>query len=231
MKKTLTIVTLLAGAVSGYSQGQINFYDYGTGLKQQIFNVQLTAPVNGTQVSETYNGDTIMEYQGSTAATAETPKGTTVYNGAGLSGASFDAQMLASTVPNDTLADLTAQGTIIHFFTQSAAAGYASGTVTETFASGTTATIAIAAWAVNSGGALGAATTFAQAVADTATGDAGYAWGVSTLANDTMATGSETLPTMPTTIEGFSLGQAVPEPSTIALGVIGASTLLFRRRK
>jgi hypothetical protein len=32
-------------------------------------------------------------------------------------------------------------------------------------------------------------------------------------------------------LESFSLTTAVPEPSTIALGVIGASTLLFRRRK
>ena len=32
-------------------------------------------------------------------------------------------------------------------------------------------------------------------------------------------------------ITGFSVGGVIPEPSTIALGVLGAAALLFRRRK
>jgi hypothetical protein len=36
---------------------------------------------------------------------------------------------------------------------------------------------------------------------------------------------------LPAGLESFSLTAAVPEPSTIALGVMGASALLFRRKK
>jgi hypothetical protein len=225
MKKTLTIVAVLAGAVSGYSQGQIFFYNYategGSTLKQAIYNVQPTANDN---YSVTYNNYTVSEELGSTSATAETPKGTTVYSGTGLLGTGFTSQLYASSTPNDTLGDLAPVGSTQPFFTgPSTAAGFINGAQTETLLTGSVVTIAIAAWQTT--GADGAASSLAVAQAD------GYAWGFSNLANDVLAVAPATPTPMPTTIESFSLGQSIPEPSTIALGVMGVSALLFRRRK
>jgi len=230
MKKTLTIVALLAGAVSGYSQGNVYFYNFetegGSTLKQAIYNVQPTANDN---YSVTYNDYTVSEELGSTSGSTETPKGTTVYSGSGLLGTGstaqgFTAQLYASGIPNDTLGDLQPVGSAEAFYTgPTSAAGYLNGFWSDFVASGTVATVAIAAWQTT--GTAGAATSLAVAQAD------GYAWGFSNLANDALAVAPANPTPMPTTIESFSLGQSIPEPSTIALGVMGVSALLFRRRK
>ena len=61
-----------------------------------------------------------------------------------------------------------------------------------------------------------------------------YTWGVSEMVTTTLATGGEppgNLPFGPTGLTDFSLVAVIPEPSTIALGVMGTSALLLRRRK
>jgi hypothetical protein len=228
MKKTLivTVIALLAGAVSGYSQGQVFFYNYetegGTTLKQAIFDVQPTANDN---TSVTWGGYTVQEEMGSTSASSETPKGTTVYSGTGLLGTGYEAQMLASPIPNDTLNDLVPVGNVLPFFTIAAGAGYLNGMQIVTVGSGTVLTVAIAVW--NNGG--GQYTTLAEAQA------AGEPWGISNTANDPTAVVPNLPTSMPTSIESFSLGgpeiQSIPEPGTIALGALGASAFLFRRRQ
>ena len=226
MKKPLTVMMLLAGALSGYSQGTVLFYMdnvAGPGLfKQAIYNVSA-----GTY-NVTYGGYSVMEQQGSSAI--DTPAGTTVYSGAPLGGSAstgtaYDSQMLAAPGTGDALSILLPVGTVLHFFTQAFNAGFLKGEVVDTIGGNSpTATIAIAAWANN--GVDGAATTLAEAQAD------GYDWGISNTANDVLATGAETIPPMPTTIESFSLGASeVPEPGTIVLGVMWATALLLRRRK
>jgi hypothetical protein len=78
----------------------------------------------------------------------------------------------------------------------------------------------------------GAGLTLAQALA------AGDPWGVSSPVNinnlgGTLLDGNLGPPLVYPDLEGlesFSLS-VVPEPATIALGIIGASTFLFRRRK
>jgi hypothetical protein len=48
----------------------------------------------------------------------------------------------------------------------------------------------------------------------------------------TVAVGGGTLPPANlTTLQGFTVTQAIPEPTIIALGILGASALLLRRRK
>jgi hypothetical protein len=93
--------------------------------------------------------------------------------------------------------------------------------------SGGQATIALVAW-YNGGGTY---TSYAAAVA------ANVPAGISPLDNDGILGNIGSPPNTTTAadmqgLESFSLTYTtVPEPSTIALGVIGASTLLFRRRK
>jgi hypothetical protein len=224
MKKTLTAIALLAGTAVGYSQGNVYFYMYntenGSTLKQAIYGAQ----AGNTVV--TYGNYTVSEQQGSSALTHETPAGTTAYTAAPIVGQTpqyYVAQMLAAPGSGDALSSLVPVGTTLPFFTTASASGFTKGF--ETVAIGgtsPTATVAVAAWYEGSSGQY---TTLAEAQA------AGEPWGISDLANDTLATGINTPTGMPQGITSFSLGVATPEPSTIALGVMGASALLFRRRK
>jgi len=244
MKKTLTVIALLAGAVSGYSQGEIlfNFYNSAVGqVRQSIWNTQSAA---ASTYAVTYGGKTVNEEVGSTSAGPENPKGTTVYAGTGLSGSGYDIQLLAGPAGIATVGGTSSQNgannvglapvsSIFNFKTSVALSGYQSGSQTTVtlptqsyFSGGDQVSLAVAAWN-NEGGTV---TTLAAAVAG------GTPWGISPVVQSTFAGGlpvpnSPSLP-LPTTLEGFSLGVvATPEPSTIALGVMGASALLFRRRK
>jgi hypothetical protein len=240
MKKTLIVTAILVGAVSAYSQGTVAFQMVnGSVFGQQIFNV---STANNTTV--TYDGVTVLEEQGSDSGGAvapgskENPTGSSVYSGAGLTGSGFSAQMLGAAGAGDALSTLlpltSSTGTgILNFYTATAFVGFVSGSQTDPIPNtsstvNTPSTIAIAAW-VNSGG-LGAATSLATAIAD------GYDWGISELETINAAGGSP--PPTPTGLQAgepdnltFSLGVPIPEPSTIALGVMGVSALLFRRRK
>jgi hypothetical protein len=236
MKKTITAIALLAGAVTGYSQGQMTFLmDNSGNYEQAIYNVQ-----GGTYLV-TYGGMTVMETVGSSSI--DKASGTTVYTAPGLggttaSGTAYDAQLLLGNGSGDSIAQLSAIGGILNFYTGVANQGFAksSATITVGGSAGQNVTVATAAWAVNSGGDKGAANTLAAAISDALldsgeAGNGGYAWGISQTGNVTLATGANPAASMPTSVESFSLGQSVPEPSTIALGVIGMSALLFRRRK
>ena len=227
---------LLAGAMSGYSQGQVYFYGYNTeGSPPSTLHAAIYDVSAGTY-SVTYGGYTVTEQQGdsSTATTPkEDPAATTVYSGAPLGGSSstgnaYDAQMLAASGSGDPLSLLDPVGLVLHFYTTAANAGFIKGTEVETLgAYGSTYTIAIAVWDNN--GVDGAASTLAEAQAD------GYEWGISNTADDTLTSSATEPPTpMPTTIESFSLGiSEVPDQlsSGIALSLISASAFLFRRRK
>jgi len=88
------------------------------------------------------------------------------------------------------------------------------------------ATLALFAW-YNGAGTY---TSYSAALA------AGVPTGTSPLVNDGILGNIGTPPNTSTAadlqgLESFSLVVPTPEPSTVALGVIGASTLLFRRRK
>jgi len=231
MKKTLTVMTLLAGATAAYSQGVVSMQNYSGGfLGLQVFNIQ---PTGGTAV--TVGGVTGFETFGNTANTYNRSTGATVYTGSPL-GAGYDVALLGAsgTIAQGNYSALSqASGSLVTSLvsptsaTPNAGGSWIStGVASIPSASGTTFTIAIAAWANT--GTQGAATTLAAAEAD------GYAWGVSQMVTTTLATGNNppgTLPYGAGNLVDFSLARTVPEPSTIALGVIGASTLLFRRRK
>jgi len=212
-------MALLAGAVSGYSQGEVVFNLYSSTLKEVIYNTQANA---STPVS--YGGVTVLETVGNSTASIQKPAGTTVYQGAGLSGTGYDVQLLAGPA-GTAAAGLLPVSSIFNFKTGAATLGLMAGSQAVTLPSayggaGAMASLAVAAWN-NEGGTV---TSLANAVAG------GTPWGISPVVQFALVTSPTPSPAMPTTIQGFSLG-TVPEPSTIALGVMGASTLLFRRRK
>jgi hypothetical protein len=233
MKKTLTLITLLAGAVSGYSQGEVVFNLYSGTLKLAIFGPQ---SVGASTYSVTYGGVTVNEEIGNTTASTELPKGNpaSVYiAGSGLSGTAYDVELLAGpgglATPGATTngVGLTPVSAAANFRTGAATLGVMSGSQnlvfpTESyFGSGQTASIAIAAWS-------SAYPTLAAAVSSGVTGT----WGISPVVQfGPLAVSPTPDPALPTTLQSFSLGVTTPEPSTIALGVMGASALLFRRKK
>ncbi len=231
-------MTLLAGAVAVYSQGTVNMVDYGSSYTFHVYSGQTTQPAgNVTAYTSTYGGYTAgIEYSGN-VSNDEPPAsaGNAVYNtGTALSGSGFDVQLLGAAYTGDALSSLATLGTVYHFYTTASFPGQISGggnvaipgsTPGSASQGGNGATIALAAW-VNTG-ANGAATTLAAAQAD------GYDWGISQVVNIAATGGVSSPPTIPPFlgIESFSLTMSVPEPSTIALGVMGVSALLFRRRK
>lgn len=238
MKKTLIIAGMLVAAVSGYSQGSISFGGYISGtpsFKQAIYNVQTTAPANGVATSVTYGNYTISEYTGSSSTTVsanENPAGTVAYaSGTALSGTGFDATLFGVAGTASTYNALSPLSTgVLNFYTVAAGLGFIQNTLTVTVpgtSSGAPgASVAIAAWQAT--GADGAATSLSQAQQD------GYAWGfspITTISTTFSPAGPASMTTLANLDMSFSLGQATPEPSTIALGVMGASALLFRRRK
>jgi len=179
-----------------------------------------TTTTGGTTV---YTGGAI----GNTAAGFATPAGLYNYN----NGSDYTVQLWAAP-------GLNAAATALQPVTQYTSVLYTSSTLGGAFHNVTTfspsdpgianasasATIELVCW-YNGGVGL----TYAAALA------AGDPTGVSPLDNLTglYVSGAGTPPSMEG-LESFSLvvpGAIVPEPSTIALGVIGASTLLFRRRK
>jgi hypothetical protein len=234
MKKTLTAMTLLAGAVSVYSQGVVSMQNYTGGfLGVQVYNVQTANTVTVTDGS--YSGSEVM---GNSSNTYNKNPGSAVYNTATKLGAGFDVALLgaAGSITSGDYAALTqAPGSLITSLisptsvTPKAGGSWISTGTASVAGSGSTFTLALAAW--QNSGSQGAATTLAAAQAD------GYAWGVSDMVTTTLATGINPPGTLPYGASGltdFSLvpgASATPEPSTIALGVIGASALLFRRRK
>jgi hypothetical protein len=258
MKKSITILALLAGATGLYAQGQIELSDYGNGtFTMDVFSPQLATPT--------------VEQQG--MSSVDSPSGSTVYTGVPLGGASGGAVSpnnyangalwslaiyAAPGVGNTAglaLAETTGQPIVLTGFQTSGGVGMANAGTAGTDSTGvyayglngaglTTlagytggATFQILAW-YNGGVQPTLTTANAQYLASPVSGSS-TTESIATLGGngapaaqagsfDNNAAGQRT-----GLITSFSLATVaeVPEPSTIALGVIGASTLLFRRRK
>jgi hypothetical protein len=222
MKKPITAIVLLAGAVSGHSQGQINMNDYSSGL----FSIQIFTASTGANIPVTYGGYTVLEVQGNTVN--DLNPGATTYSGAPL-GTGYEIELLAGAAADSLSQLLPVAGSSITAWTGAGAGGgywFAPVNLATIPGITTTATVAIAAW--NTEG--GAITSLAAAQA------AGDAWGIS----DTATTGPLGYapafpPFLPASLTSFSLGApatgVTPEPGTVALVVIGASAFLLRLRR
>jgi len=238
MKKTLVAISVLAGITGAYGQGQLVWNDAQTSYAIAIMSPNPTSPQleqsgqsfwDSPSGGNTYGGGWI----GNTGAApghgiAATPSsfGTPAINF--QTSGNFEVGLYLDTSLIALSADI-ASGTPIAttiMDTAVANAGLYQSTTTllatdNTYGGGTAVFVGIAAW--YSGGG---ATSYAQAYA---TVPSGYVESSSEV----------TLQVAPATINGlknlgltsFSLAEAVPEPSTIALGVIGASAFIMRLRR
>jgi hypothetical protein len=231
MKKTLTVMALLAGAASVYAQGEIGLSDYGSTFTIQIFSAQGAAATTGVS----YGGYSGNELMGQSANANLFAPGSTSYAAGTALGTGYSVELLAAPGTGDAISSLVPTAPIITtWFTAAggnATTGFsgfwnsgANATIAGA-AGGSSATVAIAAWD-NEGGTV---TSLAAAQA------ANDPWGVSVTANTAGLGigGGGTPPNLPSGITSFSLinTSTVPEPSTIALGVIGASAFLMRLRR
>jgi hypothetical protein len=246
MKKTLVTLSLLAGAVSGYSQGQVAMTDYSRGDFQiSVWSPDLSNPAQEVQ------GQSSAAFATAHNTAIDIPSGSTAYTGTPLGGNAADTGTSATDYGNGHIWSVQlyagpgtislfgslspVAGSTANFFINANSVGYegswnsTSAATIQGVAGGSPATMAIAAW-YNGNGAY---TSYATALA------AQQPTGYSTLGVENLIaapTPPADLPGLgqPQTISGgitsFSL-TTVPEPSTIALGVIGASAFLMRLRR
>lgn len=137
--------------------------------------------------------------------------------GAKLEGAAYSAQLYAGTASGA----LSAIGSVINFRTGSVAGYLNGGALTlNQFTPGSTIFVQVRAWATASG------TTYEAATA---------AQGIVGTSNEISVRlgGDGSPPALPGNLVGLQpfFVAAVPEPSTIALGLLGLAALALRRRK
>ncbi|HEY3854422.1 MAG TPA: hypothetical protein VGO67_08530 [Verrucomicrobiae bacterium] len=221
MKKSITgAVALLAGAVIAHGQGQVSFSDF--------YN---SNPLGYTSVA--FNGSAVGGTALHTGTSADTGVGSdwTVQ----LYGAPGQGDALSVVEASPAQLDGAAVGTAVTATLDGGGTGTSAGQWFSTAigdingaAGGSVATVAVAAW-YNNGGTI-TSITAAQA--------GGFANGWSAPGNIALGTAPSTPPLLPNlggtiaTVGNVGGGGTVgPEPSTIALGVMGAGAFLARLRK
>jgi len=224
MKKSITgVVALLAGAFAAHSQGTVSFADY------LVLNSYITVTLNGNPVG------------GSSTVTTGNPV-TDIANGS-----DWSVALYANTGAGDAVSALTpatvdgsgSPGTPVTATLAGGGTGSALGTWFSTTIAdvpgqatvgGGAATVAVAAW-YNDGGTV---TSEAAAVAKGLPGGFSAPGTVAATGGPQPSGPPATAPSLPASLQGTTIGltgSAVPEPSTIALGVMGASAFLMRLRK
>jgi len=227
MKKSITgAVALLAGAFVAHSQGTVSFSSYlgGSTVGYSILTLNGT-PVGGTSTTTTgtASGDianggdwTVALYANTGANDAASTLTQTIVDGSGSPGTPVQSTLAGGG---------TAPGYVGTWFTSTIADVPGQPTV-----GGSPATVQLYAW-YNDGGTI---TSYNAAVA------AGVPAGFSATGN-VASTGGPQTGAPPATAPGLPFGtmgnvamtatSTIPEPSTIALGVMGASAFLLRLRK
>ncbi|MGO8696505.1 MAG: hypothetical protein ACLQVY_02115 [Limisphaerales bacterium] len=254
MKKTLAVLTLLAGAVSGYSQGQVNMSDYFNSDYQITIwspqaadaTVALTGnspstfgpgAVNGGDIpSGTQTGYTGTPLGGSaTGAVSPTDFANGNLWSVALYAAPYSGTLATAPLPATDLVP----GSTANMMTVPGNIGLYNSTASPSIPGvpgGSAAQLEIKAWY----NGQGAYPTFEAAAAASPVVPTGYSTiGAETLValpgtpNDLPAPGESQ--TLAGGITSFSLtgagGSVTPEPSTIALGIMGASAFLMRLRR
>jgi hypothetical protein len=212
MKKTLTgALTLLAGASAVYGQGSISLANYGAVINSYIY-VGYKATASSTP---------ILLGGASTATPTLSNYASETGNGSTWTVALYGA--IGAGVPSANLLPLAGETATFELGAKpDSDAGTWVSSAIYTFSpttSPTTVTLQLYAW-YNDGGAI---TTYAEALAD------GVPTGFSAVENQAL----NFPPATPAVIPEFGNFNVspTPEPSTIALGVIGASTFLMRLRR
>jgi hypothetical protein len=207
MKKLLLVAALGLSAVTGYSQGQVNFNNFAGTYAAPIYGIN---PGNPTR-----------QAQGQGSGDLANPMGGTSYAGHPLlTGTGFTAQLWGGPDAANLAAPAAGSGTQ-RFSTIAGFGGYLSSGVTATFpghAAGTTVTLQVRAWDNRNN----TVTSWAAVLADP-TVPRGWS---TTFQSPSLTVAPSTPPTTPG-MTSFNL--FVPEPSVIALGALGLGALLLRR--
>jgi len=230
MKKNLLVAALLMSAVGAFAQGSINFNNRATSggpapVVAPIFGVDPNNPNSPKQGNpSSFNG---------TSGPAPVPVGTQTYGGSPLVGTGFTIALwgVNTTSPDSAFSDPATQPISIGTFrvtTNPALMGFnappalAPSVPGVVGASSDRAKFIVRAWD-NKGGTI---TTWAQVLQDPR-----IARGESTIftVNAPLGFGTATPPNL-VGLESFQL-YSVPEPSVIALGVLGAGCLFMLRRR
>jgi len=240
MKKTLAVLTLLAGAVSGYSQGQVNFSDY----LNSDFQITIWGPQAGAASTTQITGNSPATFGAGPLNGGDIPSGTqTGYTGTPLGGGAtgtasptdysngnlWSVQLYAAAAGSTPV---PVAGAVANMYTSSGNTGLfdvTGNTVVSIpgVAASASASLQLAAW-YNGGGTI---SSYSAAVA------ANVPAGLSTIGTVSLGGGPVTPPDLPGGgITSFSLVgpngvSPTPEPSTIALGIMGASAFLMRLRR
>jgi len=217
MKKAITCsLALLAGAYAVHAQGTVSFANYGTSTYIYVSYKALngtTTPLGGANTGPT---PTASNY-GTAGVIGNGNDWTVALYGAVGANLSSLALGPLSTVSLAPVVQNFANG-ISDMTPGTWSSGLAASLPGS--ANGSTATVQIVAWYSGTGDTLSQAET------------AGLPWGESATANVVLGAPPGTPPGLPATALGnFTVTASVPEPSTVALGVLGASTFLMRLRR
>lgn len=240
MKQVLIAGLLAASSVVAFGQGGVNYQNHVVGsIISHVYSPNPSSP----SVAQTGNSSVAFQ---NTVRSGDFPTGTTTYGGVLIGGAStgsgptgygngnnFSAELYAAaTTPGNVQPGSALQPVVASlggFLTTAASSGWIAngGTVQIPGTTpGGSATVQAVVW-YNGGGTI----TYAQAQGGAAP------WGASPIFNVDVLSGTTTSgqifnqdPAM-TGWTSFSLVNSVPEPSTIAMGVMGVCAFLVRRRK
>lgn len=212
MKKSITgVLTLLAGACAVHAQGTVTLANYLALSSYVYVNYKGT----GLGGSTSGPGATLQNFASEVGNGSDWT--VALY---GAAGANAPAATLLPLGITATFADGVSDATAGTWYTTANAA--VPGTV-----EGGSATVQLYAW-YNAGGTI---TTYAQALLDNVPTGMSAVGNVASLGGTPVGGGTPVVPaTIPGTLGNFAVTVA-PEPSTIALGVMGASAFLMRLRR
>jgi len=239
MRKNLLVAALLVSAVGAFAQGTVNFNDRvtsGTGdqgpIVAPIFDVNPNSPTVQQKGQPASDWNSAWAGTSGPAPIPAASGSPTVYGGAALRGTGFTVQLWAANVNQPDSALQLVASTVMSTRTQASFWGFLHNPTVNPVVPGVVgnstdrAKFEIRVWNNQNGTILdwaSAVTAFDQA--RTAIGTSG----ILTI-DSVLGVGSVSPPTLQN-LRSFSL-YVVPEPSVIALGVLGAGCLfLLRRRK
>jgi len=227
MKRSLAgMLVLLGGAVAVHAQGTVSLANY---LSLSTYIYVGFKPTTGSPVllggGSTGPAPTMANWASETGNGNQWTVG--LYGAAGWNAAAGTLSLLPQTLGSSNMTTATfAAGTSAGDATPGTWFTGVYGTIAGTTGNGSDVSVQLAAW-YNDGGTI---TSLAQAKQD------GVPWGVSAIANAVSggpnpSGPASTATALPSALIGNFDVATVPEPSTIALGVMGASAFLMRLRR